>query len=72
MNAADLAVFDALFTSVAEEMGLALERAATSTNIKERRDLSCAVFDEDARLIAQAAHIPVHLGAMPLSVRAVL
>jgi len=72
MNAADLAVFDALFGSVAEEMGAALERAATSTNIKERRDLSCAVFDVEGRLIAQAAHIPVHLGAMPLSVAAVL
>jgi len=72
MNAADLAVFDALFASVAEEMGAALERAATSINIKERRDLSCAVFDGQGRLIAQAAHIPVHLGAMPLSVQAVL
>jgi N-methylhydantoinase B len=72
VNPADLAVFDALFSSVAEEMGAALERAATSVNIKERRDLSCAVFDDEARLIAQAAHIPVHLGAMPLSVRAAL
>ena len=72
MNAADLAIFDALFGSVAEEMGAALERAATSTNIKERRDLSCAVFDATGNLIANAAHIPVHLGAMPLSVRAVL
>ncbi len=72
MNAADLAVFDALFRSVAEEMGEALVRAATSTNIKERRDLSCAVFDGDAALLAQAAHIPVHLGAMPMSVRAAL
>jgi N-methylhydantoinase B len=72
VNAADLAVFDALFASIAEEMGAALERAATSTNIKERRDLSCAIFDEAGHLIAQAAHIPVHLGAMPLSVRAAL
>ena len=72
MNAADLAVFDALFCSIAEEMGAALERAATSTNIKERRDLSCALFDATGNLIANAAHIPVHLGAMPLSVRAVL
>jgi len=72
VNAADLAVFDALFASVAEEMGAALERAATSVNIKERRDLSCALFDGDGRLLAQAAHIPVHLGAMPLSVQAVL
>lgn len=72
MNSADLAVFDALFSSVAEEMGAALERAATSVNIKERRDLSCAVFDGLGNLVAQAAHIPVHLGAMPLSVRAAL
>jgi len=72
MDAADLAVFDALFSSIAEEMGAALERAATSTNIKERKDLSCAVFDDVGRLIAQAAHIPVHLGAMPLSVRAAI
>jgi len=71
-TAADLAVFDALFRGIAEEMGIALERAATSVNIKERRDLSCALFDSDANLIAQAAHIPVHLGAMPLSVRAAL
>ena len=47
-------------------------RAATSTNIKERQDLSCALFDDAGRLIAQAAHIPVHLGAMPLSVKAAL
>jgi N-methylhydantoinase B len=72
MNAADLAVFDAFFRSVSEEMGAALVRAATSTNIKERQDLSCALFDDTGRLIAQAAHIPVHLGAMPLSVKAVL
>ena len=72
MSASDLAVFDALFRSIAEEMGAALERAATSVNIKERRDLSCALFDASGNLIAQAAHIPVHLGAMPLSVRAVL
>ncbi len=71
-GAADLAVYDAFYRSVAEEMGAALERAATSVNIKERRDLSCAVFDAQGNLIAQAAHIPVHLGAMPLSVRAVL
>ncbi|MEM8885320.1 MAG: hydantoinase B/oxoprolinase family protein [Planctomycetota bacterium] len=72
MNAADLAVYDAFFGGVAEEMGEALMRAATSVNIKERRDLSCALFDGEGRLVAQAAHIPVHLGAMPLSVRAAL
>ena len=72
MNAADLAVFDALFSGIAEEMGESLARAATSVNIKERRDLSCALFDGEGRLVAQAAHIPVHLGAMALSVRAAL
>jgi len=72
MNAIDLAVYDSLYASIAEEMGAALERSATSVNIKERRDLSCAVFDATGRLLAQAAHIPVHLGAMPLSVRAAL
>ncbi|MGE0474795.1 MAG: hydantoinase B/oxoprolinase family protein [Nitrospirales bacterium] len=58
--------------SVAEEMGARLQRAAFSPNIKERCDFSCAVFDASGNLVAQAAHIPVHLGAMPLSVRACL
>ncbi|RMH35222.1 MAG: hydantoinase B/oxoprolinase family protein [Nitrospirae bacterium] len=58
--------------SIAEEMGVRLQRAAYSPNIKERRDFSCAVFDACGRLVAQAAHIPVHLGAMPLSVQACL
>ena len=53
-------------------MGAALGRTAYSPNIKERRDFSCAVFDRHAELVAQAAHIPVHLGAMPLSVRAAI
>ena len=61
-----------LFASVAEEMGVRLQRAAYSSNIKERCDFSCAFFDADGRLIAQAEHIPVHLGAMPLSVQACL
>ncbi len=69
---ADLAFFGNLLTSIAEEMGASLIRSAYSSNIKERRDCSCAVFDGDGRLVAQAAHIPVHLGAMPASVRAVL
>ena len=51
-------------------MGVALTRTAFSPNIKERRDLSCAVFDAEGEMIAQAAHIPVHLGSMPLSVKA--
>lgn len=69
---ATLAIFNALFASVAEEMGVALGRTAHSPNIKERHDYSCAVFDAEGRLVAQAAHIPVHLGAMPESVRAAL
>ncbi|GIV13429.1 MAG: hypothetical protein KatS3mg021_1711 [Fimbriimonadales bacterium] len=52
-------------SAIPEEMGMVLEYAACSPNIKERRDYSCALFDERGRLIAQAAHIPVHLGAMP-------
>ncbi len=58
--------------SVAEEMGARLQRAAFSPNIKERCDFSCALFDASGNLVAQAAHIPVHLGAMPLSVQACL
>ena len=69
---AELAIAAALFSSVAEEMGVALGRSAHSPNIKERRDYSCAVFDPEGRLVAQAAHIPVHLGAMPEAVRASL
>lgn len=67
-----LQIFHNLFASVAEEMGVALMRTASSPNIKERRDFSCALFDRRGRLVAQAAHIPVHLGAMPLAVEAVL
>ena len=60
-----------LFEAAAEEMGITLRRVAFSANIKERRDFSCALFDADGRLLAQAAHIPVHLGSMPASVAAV-
>jgi N-methylhydantoinase B len=63
-----LEVFKHLFASIAEEMGVVLKRSSYSPNIKERRDYSCAVFDASGRMIAQAAHIPVHLGSMPLSV----
>jgi N-methylhydantoinase B len=72
MDSATLAIFHHLFASVAEEMGAALGRAAYSPNIKERLDYSCAVFLGDGRMLAQAAHIPVHLGAMPASVQAAL
>src|SRR5690554_1836727 len=63
-----LEVFKNLFASVAEEMGVTLQRASFSPNIRERLDFSCAVFDAQARMVAQAAHIPVHLGSMPASV----
>jgi len=67
-----LEIYRALFTSVAEEMGLTLRRTAHSPNIKERRDYSCAVFDREGRVIAQGDHMPVHLGSMPLAVAAAL
>src|ERR671917_1186684 len=60
-----------LFEAAAEEMGITLQRVAFSANIKERRDFSCALFDPSGELLAQAAHIPVHLGSMPASVAAV-
>lgn len=87
VDAISLEVFKNLFISVAEEMGVTLRRAAFSPNIRERLDFSCAVFDAAydaqasvpmpphmpaARMIAQAAHIPVHLGSMPASVHAAL
>lgn len=68
----ELTIFRLLAASVAEEMGAVLQRSAFSPNIKERRDFSCALFDADGELVAQAAHIPVHLGAASLSVKAVL
>lgn len=67
-----LEVFNNLFMSVAEQMGEVLRRTSVSTNIKERLDFSCAVFDRNGRLTANAPHIPVHLGAMGETVRAVL
>jgi len=65
-------VFNQLLAAIAEEMGAALMRAALSPNIKERRDFSCAIFDAEGQLLAQAAHIPVHLGSQPLSVEAAI
>jgi N-methylhydantoinase B len=67
-----LEIYRALYTSVAEEMGIALRRTAFSPNIKERRDYSCAVFDAFGRVIAQGDHMPVHLGSMPMAVAAAL
>ncbi|MBA3766186.1 MAG: hydantoinase B/oxoprolinase family protein [Acidobacteria bacterium] len=67
-----LEIYRALYTSVAEEMGIALRRTAFSPNIKERRDYSCALFDGEGRVIAQGDHMPVHLGSMPMAVAAAL
>ena len=67
-----LEVFNNLFMSIAEQMGAVLANTASSVNIKERLDFSCALFDRDGGLIANAPHMPVHLGSMGESVRAVL
>ncbi len=72
LEAITLSIFGHLFAAIAEEMGGRLMRSAFSPNIKERRDFSCALFDAQAEMIAQAAHIPVHLGSTPMSVQAVL
>jgi N-methylhydantoinase B len=72
VDAISLGVFRNMFTSAAEEMGVTLQRASFSPNIKERQDFSCAVFDHQGRMVAQAAHIPVHLGSMPASVKSAI
>ena len=72
VDAISLEVFKNMFISVSEEMGVALQRTSYSPNIKERRDFSCAIFDPAGQMVAQAAHQPVHLGAMPASVKAAL
>src|SRR5213594_1460893 len=59
-----LEIFRGLYVSICEEMGLALMRSASSPNIKERRDYSCALFDRSGRTIAQGDHMPVHLGSV--------
>ncbi|WP_022696459.1 hydantoinase B/oxoprolinase family protein [Euryhalocaulis caribicus] len=71
-NPVDLELFNRRFMSVAEEMGVVLERTASSVNIKERLDFSCAVFDADGSLVANAPHMPVHLGSMSASVQSAL
>ncbi|MFQ5579876.1 MAG: hydantoinase B/oxoprolinase family protein [Nitrospiria bacterium] len=67
-----LEVFNNLFMSIAEQMGETLQNTAYSVNIKERLDFSCAVFDDQGHLVANAPHMPVHLGSMSESVRAVI
>ncbi|MEO8453677.1 MAG: hydantoinase B/oxoprolinase family protein [Sphingomicrobium sp.] len=67
-----LEIFNNLFMAIAEEMGVALQSTATSVNIKERLDFSCAIFDAEGALIANAPHIPVHLGSMGESIRTII
>ncbi len=71
-NPVEIEVFKNIFHSIAEEMGAALRRTAFSPNIKERRDYSCAVFGDDGEVVAMGDHMPVHLGSMPMSVRAAI
>ena len=68
----ELEIFKNIYHSIAEEMGAALRRTAFSPNIKERRDYSCAIFDSAGEVIAMGDHMPVHLGSMPMSVRAAI
>ena len=67
-----LEIFNNLFMSIAEQMGVVLENTAASVNIKERLDFSCAVFDQGGDLIANAPHMPVHLGSMSESIKTVI
>lgn len=68
----ELELFKNIFVSISEEMGAVLGRTSLSPNIKERKDFSCALFNRKGETFAQGSHIPVHLGAMPLSVQAAL
>src|SRR5438046_330420 len=72
INPVQLEIFKSLFHAIAEEMGATLKRTAFSPNIKERRDYSCAIFDDRGDMVAQGDHMPVHLGSMPLSVKAAI
>ena len=72
MDPLKLTVFKNKLVSIAEEMGTVLQKTAFSSNIKERKDLSCALFNQKGELVAQAEHIPVHLGSMSTAVRSVL
>ncbi len=72
MDPVSLEVLKNAFTFIPEEMGQVLRRTSYSPNIKERMDASCAIFDAKGRMVAQAEHIPVHLGSMPLAIRTVM
>ncbi len=67
-----LEVFNNLFMSIAEQMGVTLQNTAHSVNVKERLDFSCAIFDADGQLVANAPHMPVHLGSMDRSVETII
>ena len=71
-KAVSLEIFRHLFTALCEEMGATLKRASFSPNIKERRDYSCALFDSSGAAVSLGDHMPVHLGAMPMSVETAL
>ena len=72
MSPIDLAIFISRVEAVCAEMGAILRRAALSPNIKDRLDFSCALFDRDGELFAQAAHIPVHLGSMAYAMASIV
>ena len=67
-----LEIFNNLFMSIAEQMGVTLQNTAYSVNIKERLDFSCALFDAEGALVANAPHMPVHLGSMDRSVETII
>ncbi|MEB3340519.1 hydantoinase B/oxoprolinase family protein [Okeania sp.] len=67
-----LEIFNNLFRAIAEQMGITLQNTSSSVNIKERLDFSCAIFDKDGELVANAPHIPIHLGSMSESVNALI
>lgn len=69
VDVVQLSIFNNRFMGIAEQMGRTLQRTAISTNIKERLDFSCALFSPDGGLVANAPHVPVHLGAMASTVR---
>ena len=72
MDPIRITIFDNAFASVCEEMGETLRRCAVSVNVKDRLDFSAALFDPQGQLVAQAAHIPVHLGSMAQALRTIL
>ena len=67
-----LEIFNNLYQFIAEQMGIVLQNTAMSVNIKERLDFSCAIFDQNGLLVANAPHIPVHLGSMSESVKSLI